>query len=199
MASVQEEFRATMSRFATGVTVVTTAEDGLAYGATVNAFCSVSLDPPLVLISLEHQSNTLAVLRRSGVFAINVLTAAQQHLARRFARKEVDGHKPFSDIALHTGVTGALLFSEALARIECRMASEYPGGDHTLVLGEVVALDYTEDDAAESAEDDEDDEDGEDGERSAPLTYYRSAFGTLRDEHAPLRTPVPAVESVRAR
>ncbi len=190
MASVQDEFRATMSRFATGVTVVTTAEDGLSYGATVNAFCSVSLDPPLVLISLEHQSNTLAVLRRSGVFAINALTAAQQHLARRFARKEVDGHKPFSDIALRTGVTGAPLFTESLARIECRLASEYPGGDHTLVLGAVVALDYAADHADESTDGDE---------RRAPLTYYRSAFGTLRDEHAPLRAPVPAVDPVSTR
>jgi flavin reductase (DIM6/NTAB) family NADH-FMN oxidoreductase RutF len=180
----QAQFRATMSRFATRVTVVTTASGGVFVGATVNAFCPVSLTPPLVLISLEHASSTLAQIRQSGIYAINILTAQQQHLAQRFARKESDGHKSFADIALRDGVTGAPLFAEALVHIECRLAAEHPGGDHTLVVGEVLALEYG---LAQSGED-----------AAAPLTCYRSTFGTLGHEAVVARTPLPAEDSLRA-
>jgi flavin reductase (DIM6/NTAB) family NADH-FMN oxidoreductase RutF len=148
-----------MARFATGVTVVTTTLDLTYFGLTVNAFCSISLNPPLILVSLDLGSQTYASIRRSGVFAVNVLTQEQEPLALRFARKDLSS-KTFDDIAIHVGeTTGVPLFAEALARIECRVAHEYSGGDHALILGEVVSVDSCSDSLA-----------------NEPLLYYRSTF-----------------------
>jgi len=82
------DLRATMGHFATGVTVVTTFLDTSRFGLTVNAFCSVSLQPSLILVSLDLHSQTLPVIRQSGVFAVNVLAQEQGHLAMRFAGKD---------------------------------------------------------------------------------------------------------------
>src|SRR5258708_29877603 len=86
-----EPFRQAMSRFASGVTVVTTLYSGQPYGLTVSAFCSVSLDPLLVLVSLQQSSQTLTFIEKSGCFAVNLLTAQQQPLAVPFARKDRQG------------------------------------------------------------------------------------------------------------
>jgi flavin reductase (DIM6/NTAB) family NADH-FMN oxidoreductase RutF len=153
-----------MGRFATGITVVTTIFDSQPYGLTVSAFCSVSLDPLLVLVSLQQSSQTLAFIDKSGCFAVNVLAAQQQSLAMRFARKDRQD-KVFGDIPHHRGAMNVALFDEALACLECRMAGIYPGGDHMLVLGQVMAIECG---AAEQA--------------SEPLISYRSAFRTLRAE-----------------
>lgn len=121
------DLRATMAQFASGVAVVTTIHAGEPYGTTVSAFCSVSIDPPMALVSLARSSRTLAMIRASGVYAVNVLLAdSQRPLARRFAGRDPRG-KTFADILYHQGATGAPLFDEALARIECRVAAEYPG------------------------------------------------------------------------
>src|SRR5579862_4374796 len=182
------EFRPTLARFATGVTVVATAFEDRFYGLTVNAFCSVSLEPPLVLISLENASQTLSALRRSQVFSVNILTSAQQELSRRFARKEAEVHKSFDDIPLHRGETGAPLFDEALAYIECQVAAEYPGGDHTLLLGQVVSLFYCDEE-----------EMGEDAPQ--PLLYISSHYRSLASpERLNRRVEAPAGHNgVRAR
>ena len=156
-----------MARFATGVTIVTTTLDHAYFGLTVNAFCSISLNPPLILVSLDLTSQTYATICQSGVFAVNVLTQEQEPLALRFARKDLS-NKTFDDIAIRAGeTTGAPLFSEALARIECRVAKEYPGGDHALMLGEVVHVDYSDNRLAHE-----------------PLLYYRSAFWVNPQEGA---------------
>lgn len=135
----QDDFRAAMACFASGVTIVTTMHQSQPYGLTVSAFCSVSLDPPLVLVSLRRSSRTLAMIDRSGVYAVNVLTAEQLALAARFAASD-PGSRSFTDIPHHPGVTGSPLLDAALTRIECRVAARYPGGDHTLLLGEAVAI-----------------------------------------------------------
>lgn len=135
----QAVFRAAMACFASGVTVVTTAHQRERRGATVSAFCSVSLEPPLVLVSLRRGSRTLALIGQSGVYAVNVLSAEQRSLAARFAASDPAG-KTFADIPHHLGVTGAPLLDAALTRVECRVAASYPAGDHTLALGEVVAI-----------------------------------------------------------
>ncbi len=168
MPFTPSDFRTTMARFATGVTIVTTTLDHTYFGLTVNAFCSVSLNPPLILVSLDLGSQTYGSIRQSGVFAVNVLTQEQEPLALRFARKDLSS-KTFDDIALRTGeTTGVPLFAEALARIECRVAHEYPGGDHALVLGEVVSVDYHDDLLV-----------------NEPLVYYRSTFWVKNpDEYA---------------
>src|SRR5215469_5655910 len=112
MPLTPSDFRTTMARFATGVTVVTTTLDHAYFGLTVNAFCSVSLSPPLILVSLDLRSQTYASLRQSGVFAVNVLTREQEPLALRFARKDLSG-KTFDDIAIRVGeTTGVPFFAE---------------------------------------------------------------------------------------
>ncbi len=142
------EFRRTMGQFATGITVVTTVLDGKFYGLTVNAFCSISLEPPLVMISIDKKSQSHQILQTSRVYAVNILNANQQELSERFARKTTPGGKPFHDIPLQPGLTGAPLFDEALARIECQVVNQYDGGDHTLFIGQVIRLDASELDQA---------------------------------------------------
>jgi flavin reductase (DIM6/NTAB) family NADH-FMN oxidoreductase RutF len=164
MALTQAEFRAAVAEFATGVTVVTTMHEGRPYGMTVSAFCSVSLDPLLVLISLERTSRTCAMIGTSGIFAANILSREQLPLAGRFASKDLPG-KTFDDIPHHTAMTGAPLFDEALARIDCRVLAAYPGGDHMLLLGKVVGIDCREQLL-----------------NSEPLLYYRAAFRAISRE-----------------
>jgi flavin reductase (DIM6/NTAB) family NADH-FMN oxidoreductase RutF len=174
MSFTPADFRKAMARFASGVTVVTTTLDHAYSGLTVNAFCSVSLSPPLILVSLDLQSQTYASIRQSGVFAVNVLTRQQKSLALRFAQKDLTS-KTFDDIAIRVGeTTGVPLFADALVRIECRVSTEYPGGDHALVLGEVVHVDYTDDPLANES-----------------LLYYRSAFFMNPQEHADVPAPSP--------
>lgn len=165
MSFALSDFRATMARFATGVTVVTTVLDHIYFGLTVNAFCSVSLNPCLVLVSLDLTSQTYAVIRQSGVFAVNVLAQEQQHLAKRFACKDLKS-KTFDDIPLRVGETGVPLFGDAIAWVECRIAHEYPGGDHALLLGEVASVEYSNDSVARE-----------------PLLYYRSSFRAIQQEY----------------
>ena len=167
IASVTSEaFRRAMGRFAAGVTVVTTISAGQPYGMTVSAFCSVSLDPLLVLVSLQRSSPTLARIDQNGCFAVNVLAAQQQFLAVQFARKDRQS-KIFGDIPHHRGVLlkDVALFDEALARIECRVAGQYPGGDHVLLLGQVTAIECSPE-----------------AQASEPLLVYRSTFRVLGEE-----------------
>lgn len=159
MPLTSSDFRRAMAHFATGVTVVTTVLDQTFFGLTVNAFCSVSLHPPLILVSLDRTAQTYPVIERSGIFAVNILAREQEHLARRFASKERQA-KTFEDVPLKRSKTGTPLFAEALACVECRVVTEYPGGDHALILGEVISVERRSEALA--------------GE---PLLYYRSAFG----------------------
>jgi flavin reductase (DIM6/NTAB) family NADH-FMN oxidoreductase RutF len=153
-----------MARFASGVTVVTTALDQNFFGLTVSAFCSVSLTPPLILVSLDLTSQTFPIIRQSGVFAVNILSVEQERLALRFASKDLQV-KTFADIPLRVGATGTPLFEDSLARIECRLHGMYPAGDHALMLGEVVQVDVSADRLAK-----------------APLLYYRSSFLLFQQE-----------------
>ncbi len=166
LSVMPEEFRRAMGRFVTGVTVVTTIYGGQPYGLTVNALCAISLDPPLLSVSLQRTSRTLAMIERSGCFAVNVLSAGQRALAERFARKD-RGSAPFDTVPYHCGarVRDVALFDQALARLECVVASAYPGGDHVLLLGEVMAVE--QDDCKRA---------------TAPLLFYQSKFRTLQPE-----------------
>jgi len=169
MSFTAQKFRRTMARFATGVTVVTTVFDSTFYGLTVNAFCSVSLNPSLVLVSIEQSSQTHAMMQKSHIYAVNILTAQQQELSDYFARKDIDGSKSFSHIKLHTATTGAPLFDEALAQIDCRVVTTYEGGDHTLFLGEVVDVNYNDVMSAV-------------GQEVQPLLYFRSKYTSTQLE-----------------
>ena len=130
-----QEFRAALSMFATGVTIVTArAPDGAPVGLTANSFNSVSMSPPLVLWSLSRTSGTMPHFERGSHYAINILAAGQRTLAERFASKTVDR---FAGVAWHEGVCGAPLLDGAATVFECFNRSRYEEGDHVIFVGEV--------------------------------------------------------------
>jgi flavin reductase (DIM6/NTAB) family NADH-FMN oxidoreductase RutF len=133
-------FRAVMSRFATGVTVATTCQGARRVGITVNAFASVSLEPPLVLICIERSSAVHALFVESGVFAVNVLSSEQEDVSAGFASNSPDRYERFCNVESHPVITGAPVFDTCLAWLDCRVTQVYPGGDHSIFLGLVVAL-----------------------------------------------------------
>jgi flavin reductase (DIM6/NTAB) family NADH-FMN oxidoreductase RutF len=133
-----ELYRSVMGCFPTGVTVVTVrGADGAKVGVTASSFNTVSIDPPLILWSLSLRAPSLAAFRAAENFAVNVLEEGQDMLARQFSRPAAD---KFAGISTLTGMTGAPLIEGALAHIECRVAERYAGGDHEIMLGEVVAV-----------------------------------------------------------
>jgi flavin reductase (DIM6/NTAB) family NADH-FMN oxidoreductase RutF len=134
--------RRIMGRFATGVTVIATRDASGQYGGmTANAVASLSLEPPLVLVAVDRRAQTHLVLTQTRCFVMNVLTADQEHLSRRFA---LPGPKDYSDIPLTTAETGAPVFTEALAWVDCRVTDILAGGDHDIFVGEIVAGDARE-------------------------------------------------------
>ncbi len=149
-------FRSVLGRFASGVTVVTARDAaGTDHGMTVSSFCSLSLDPPLVLLCVEHSTEMHGVLHEASAFAVNVLSGDQEALARRFAEVMPDR---FDGVGFSRGVTGTALLADVLATIECEQRQRYPGGDHTIFTGEVVA-------SSSSA--------------GRPLLYYRGGYAQL--------------------
>ena len=135
------DLRGVMRRFATGVTVVTAqSAEGPALGVTVNSLTSVSLEPPLVLICLAKYLRMHAELIGPGAhFAVNLLGGDQEALSRRFAGQR-PGVDPFAEIEVSAGAaTGAPILTPGLGHLECRVVAAYPGGDHTIFLGEVLA------------------------------------------------------------
>jgi flavin reductase (DIM6/NTAB) family NADH-FMN oxidoreductase RutF len=132
------DFRKALGQFATGISVVTTRDAaGRPMGLTVNAFASVSLDPPLVLVCIDNRSETHDGFEASGVFGVSVLSEDQEAWSRRFA---APGHEKFAPGDLRSGETGVALVPGALAHIECRVTAALPGGDHTIYVGEVLRL-----------------------------------------------------------
>ena len=136
MAIDEAQFKAAMSHFASGVTVVTTEWDGKPYGLTVASFSSLSLDPPLVLVCIEKSVKSHDAIASAGKFGVNILSAHQADISNRFASKIDD---KFAGIAWAAGTTGVPLIANALATVECRLQAQLPGGDHSIFVGEVVA------------------------------------------------------------
>jgi flavin reductase (DIM6/NTAB) family NADH-FMN oxidoreductase RutF len=152
----QDEFRAVLGRFPSGVTVVTTkAEDGSDHGMTVSAFCSVSLDPPLILICIEKTASAHPALTAAKGFVVNVLSAKQEQLARRFAIVDIDR---FEGVGFTRSGRGYAVLDDVLAVIECDRFSTWDGGDHTIIIGEVEATR---------------------AETGTPLLYYRGGYAQL--------------------
>ena len=137
-----QDFRAALGSFATGVTVVTTMdEDGHGYGMTVNAFSSVSLDPPLVLVCAISGKAGSEQIDRNGCFAVNILAVDQEPLSGYFAsRDRPRGRDAFRDVDHHRGVSGAPLIEGVVAHLDCRLAQSYTVGDHEVFIGEVLDL-----------------------------------------------------------
>ena len=134
-------FRDAVGAFATGINVITTTSGDVKYGMTANAFSSVSLDPPLVLICIGRTSEGSEVIQRNGCFAVNVLSADQEPLSRFFASKDRPrGRDAFRGIDHYQAVSGSPLLEGAAACLDCRLHATHDAGDHLIFIGEVLAL-----------------------------------------------------------
>jgi 3-hydroxy-9,10-secoandrosta-1,3,5(10)-triene-9,17-dione monooxygenase reductase component len=133
-----ELFREVFGRFATGVAVVTSAGGGGSGGMTANAVCSLSLDPLLTLVCFANEARTLPIVRDAGRFALNVLSAEQEELAAIFASKLPEAEK--LDAVAHRLQDGLPIIEASLAWAICELRELIPGGDHTIAIGEVTAM-----------------------------------------------------------
>jgi flavin reductase (DIM6/NTAB) family NADH-FMN oxidoreductase RutF len=149
-------FRRACALFPTGVAVLTTrAPDGTPHGLTVNAFCSLSLQPPLVLVAVDRICSLLETFEKSGRFAINFLSSEQRNLSVRFSELP-EGR--FAGVSWTPGVDGTPLIEGAIGSIECRTTNIIDAGDHRALIGEVIAATVGEGD---------------------PLVFFRSAYSAL--------------------
>jgi flavin reductase (DIM6/NTAB) family NADH-FMN oxidoreductase RutF len=149
------DFKQAVGAFTTGVTVVTTCDEGTRYGLTANSFASVSLDPPLVLFCVDLRAPSLSGFSRSQHFAINVLATDPEAIAKRFARPAED---KFAGLAWRVGIFGDPLLDRCIAHIECKLEHWFESGDHAIVIGRVHRVKFY---------------------AGEPLVFHRSRFGTV--------------------
>ncbi|HVB32554.1 MAG TPA: flavin reductase family protein [Gemmatimonadaceae bacterium] len=151
-----DAFRAVLGRFASGVTILTTRDAaGRDHGMTVSAFCSVSLEPPLVLACVDHTADMHDLLMTLDDVGVSILASGQEALSRRFAELESDR---FDGIGYTRGERGVVLFDEALAHLECRVRHRHAAGDHTVFVCEVERATVRQE---------------------RPLLYYRGGYAQL--------------------
>jgi flavin reductase (DIM6/NTAB) family NADH-FMN oxidoreductase RutF len=130
-----DAFRAALARFPSGVTIVSVrGADGADHGMTVSAFCSLSLDPPLMLACIDRAATVLPHLRAATMFGVSILAAGQDALSARFADQTVER---FEGVAFTRSAEGPALIDGAAAHLVCRRVAEHAGGDHVIVVGEV--------------------------------------------------------------
>jgi flavin reductase (DIM6/NTAB) family NADH-FMN oxidoreductase RutF len=165
------EFRDALGWFATGVTVITTrSPEGDLVGFTANSFSSVSLDPPLVLFSLNRQAGCLSIFEGCAHFAVNILAEHQAALSSRFATAS---HDKWQGVAIETWEGGCPILADALANFECAVHAVHDGGDHRIFVGRVLRMRASG--------------------TGKPLLFSRGAYRLLGD---PLGAPeAPAAES----
>ncbi len=158
MAIEKNELRRVMGHFATGVTVVTThGGDGRYFGLTANAFSSVSLVPPLLLVCVDKKAESYPSFEQSKVFTVNILSADQEDISRRFA---VSGGDKFDGVSYRVGANGAPILGGVLAYAECKIVAAYEGGDHMIYLGEIEETGAVE---------------------GKPLLFYRGGYRSIGD------------------
>lgn len=151
----EARFKETLGHFATGVAVVTGVENGRPHGFTCQAFSSLSLDPPLVVVAPGKSSTSWPPIARAGSFCVNILGANQEALSRDFA---VSGGDKFTGVGWHPGSTGAPRLDGVVAWVECNVLTSHDAGDHELIVGSVEEM-------------------GVNG--GQPLVFYRGGFGTF--------------------
>jgi flavin reductase (DIM6/NTAB) family NADH-FMN oxidoreductase RutF len=138
MTVTPDDFRAALSRFPSGITVVTSVNrQSVAHGITVSAFCSVSLEPPLILVCIEKTTGSHTALLESRVFVVNFLAAGQDALSERFSSILTD---KFDGVGLRPGIGGVPMLRDALVTLECALRDDFDGGDHTIFVGEVETV-----------------------------------------------------------
>ena len=163
----QHQFRRVMGSFASGVTVTTVmGADGVPWGFTASAVSSLSLEPRMLLVCVNEKSSSLKAIQGTGSFVVNILAADQQEVAQQFATQEEDR---FAGIRWRTGpVTGAPVIDGSLAYAECKLAGTCKGGDHVIIMGEIV---------------------GGDAHEAEPLLYFRGRYGRYEAVVAPVVHP----------
>ena len=134
------EFRYALGCYPTGVTIITAPDgDGGMVGITANSFASVSLDPPLVLWSLDTSAFSMDAFVNAGHFGVNVLAQRQLEMSQHFASRQRD---KFADVEYEIGAGGVALFADSAARFQCRTVATHDGGDHRIFMGEVLDFDH---------------------------------------------------------
>jgi flavin reductase (DIM6/NTAB) family NADH-FMN oxidoreductase RutF len=157
-----EMLRLAMRSWASGVAIVTSQAEGIRHGMTVNSFVSISIEPPLVTVTMNNSTRTCALVLQSSVFAVTVLTLEQQILAELFAGRIPEEADRMIGLATFDLVTGAPLISGGAAFIDCRVVHQYAMPTSTLFIAEVLAADLGV-------------------ENRPPLLYYNRAFATLAE------------------
>ena len=148
--------------FASGVTVVTTVQDGKLRGVTVSAFLAASLNPPLVAVCIANESESREWIAASGIFAVNILSDDQEFLSDRFAARAPIVNTRFDGVPYHTALTGAPILAKSLAWYDCRVETLHASGDHTIFIGRVEAV-------------------GFEAESKQPLLYFANRYVGLRE------------------
>jgi flavin reductase (DIM6/NTAB) family NADH-FMN oxidoreductase RutF len=159
-------FRSVMRRWASGVSIVTTRCGPGIQAITVSSFCSLSLDPPLVVICIDHKARSHALLRSERRFAVNILRADQRPLADRAAGREGEEGNRLEGVPHATAATGAPVLEDCLAWLDCVVVAEHEGGDHTLFVGRVEAAGHAD---------------------GSPLLWFNGAYCGLAAPPAPRR------------
>lgn len=167
-------FRDAAGQFATGLTIVSGIHNGQPVGMTVQSFMSLSLEPTLIALAVSHTSTTWPLIEPAGSFAVNVLSSHHRSLVRRFSTRAVDR---FSSAPFRRSSSGNPVLDDAATWLDCRLHRTYDGGDHTIVIGEVVEIKPTTDQASTEA-----------------LLYFRSQFH--RTTTFPIQTS-PTEEGIR--
>lgn len=132
-------FRATLAQWASGVSIITTLDNGRPHGMTASSFTSLSLDPSLVQFSIGKKNFSHELIHRAGFFAINILQEYQIEWAKLFAGIGAGQENRFEHIPYHTALTGAPVLPDVNAWLDCKLIRSYDGGDHTIIVGEVIA------------------------------------------------------------
>jgi flavin reductase (DIM6/NTAB) family NADH-FMN oxidoreductase RutF len=133
-----EKLRQAMRAWTTGVAIVTSIYEGQQYGMTVNSFTSISLEPPLISVTLKRLTHTHDLVVKSGMFSVTILTAEQKELSDRFAGKMPTILDRFAGLQTETISLDAPVFKDGMAYLDCRVVNSMPVGENTLFIAEVV-------------------------------------------------------------
>jgi flavin reductase (DIM6/NTAB) family NADH-FMN oxidoreductase RutF len=152
--------RLAMRQWATGVTVVTSQYRGEIHGMTVSSFTSISLEPALLMVSLQISTRTLALIEQAGVFGVTILHENQSEISERFAGRANEDQDRFTGLEVYRLHTGAPLLCDGLVGFDCKVLAAYPVSDHKLFIGEVLAAQVNQD--------------------GPPLIYYNRAYRSLK-------------------
>lgn len=161
MTADRQQFREALAHWASGVTIVSTVKEGFWKGATASAFTSVSLEPPMVLIALDRRLYTRQLIAEAGCYAVSILGAQHERLARIFAGMHPEIEDRYAQAAWRTAETGAPILEDASGWVDCTVEHTVESGDHTLFIGRVLAC-------------------GAATQAPPPLLYHRRLWGSFQ-------------------